>query len=235
VTNESSPIGFEPAGSKPKLLIVDAPQYIVVEGAIGVGKTSLTRKLADTLGYEMVLERPNENPFLERFYRAPKHNALPTQLYFIFQRIKQLQELKQDDMFSRGRVADFLLEKDYLFAQVTLDDDEFRLYQQVYSNLKIDVPTPDLVIYLQASPDVLMSRVRKRGVKYEADIHPDYLRKLSDAYTAYFHRYVESPLLIINASEMNFVEREEHYQALVEQIATTRSGRHFFNPLVEAL
>ena len=107
--------------------------------------------------------------------------------------------------------------------------------KQVYSNLKIDVPTPDLVIYLQASPDVLMSRVRKRGVKYEADIHPDYLRKLSDAYTAYFHRYVESPLLIVNASEMNFVEREEHYLALVEQIAITRSGRHFFNPLVEAL
>ena len=213
----------------------DVPQYISVEGAIGVGKTSLTRRLADTFGYEMVLEQPEENPFLERFYKSPKHYALPTQLYFIFQRIKQLETLKQEDLFSQGRVADYLLEKDYLFAQITLDDDEFRLYQQVYGNLLIDVPKPDLVIYLQTTPDVLAARIRKRGNRYESDIHADYLKKLSDAYTTYFHRYADSPLLIVNASEMNFIEREEHYLALVEQIQSARSGRHYFNPLLEAL
>ena len=211
------------------------PSYIVVEGPIGVGKTSLARRLGDTFGSDLVLENPENNPFLERFYRSPKHFALPTQLYFLFQRIRQLQELMQDDLFSTGRVADFLLEKDILFAQVTLDDDEYRLYQQVYNNLSIDVPQPDLVIYLQAPIDVLMGRVRRRGIRYEADIHPEYLQRLSDAYTAYFHRYSVSPLLIVNAAEMNFVEKEEHYHALVDHISTIGSGKHFFNPLVEAL
>ena len=209
--------------------------YIVVEGPIGVGKTSLARRLGDTFGSDLVLENPDNNPFLERFYRSPKHYALPTQLYFLFQRIRQLQELMQDDLFSTGRVSDFLLEKDILFAQVTLDDDEYRLYQQVYNNLSIDVPQPDLVIYLQAPVDVLMGRVRQRGIRYEADIHPEYLQRIADAYTAYFHRYSVAPLLIVNAAEMNFIEKEEHYEALVEHISTVGSGKHFFNPLVEAL
>jgi deoxyguanosine kinase len=211
------------------------PKYIVVEGPIGVGKTSLARRLGDTFGSDLVLENPDNNPFLERFYRSPKHYALPTQLYFLFQRIRQLQDLMQDDLFSTGRVSDFLLEKDVLFAQVTLDDDEYRLYQQVYNNLSIDVPQPDLVIYLQAPVDVLMGRVRRRGVRYEADIHPEYLQRLADAYTTYFHRYSVTPLLIVNAAEMNFVEKEEHYRALVEHISTIGNGKHFFNPLVEAL
>ena len=209
--------------------------YIVVEGPIGVGKTSLARRLGDTFGSDLVLENPDNNPFLERFYRFPKHYALPTQLYFLFQRIRQLQELMQDDLFSTGRVSDFLLEKDILFAQVTLDDDEYRLYQQVYNNLSIDVPQPDLVIYLQAPVDVLMGRVRQRRIRYEADIHPEYLQRIADAYTAYFHRYSVAPLLIVNAAEMNFIEKEEHYEALVEHISTVGSGKHFFNPLVEAL
>lgn len=207
----------------------------MVEGPIGVGKSSLAKRLSETFGSDLVLEKPADNPFLERFYRSPKRYALPTQLYFLFQRVRQLEDMKQDDMFSPGRVADFMMEKDFLFAQVTLDDDEYRLYQQVYSNLTIDAPQPDLVIYLQAPVEVLQSRINRRGIDYENDMSNDYLHRLSDAYTAYFHRYNQSSLLIVNASEMNFVENEAHYQALVEHIQAISGGKHFFNPLVEAL
>lgn len=210
-------------------------KYIVVEGPIGVGKSSLARRLAETFGSDLALEKPADNPFLERFYRSPKRYALPTQLYFLFQRVRQLENMKQDDMFSPGRVADFMMEKDFLFAQVTLDDDEYRLYQQIYSNLTIDAPQPELVIYLQAPVEVLQSRINRRGINYENDMSTDYLHRLSDAYTAYFHRYNQSSLLIVNASEMNFVQNEAHYQALVQHIQAISGGKHFFNPLVEAL
>lgn len=207
------------------------PSYIVVEGPIGVGKTSLARRLAEAFGSELVLEHPEENPFLDRFYSARRRYALPTQLFFLFQRSRQLQALKQRDMFAPSRVADFLLQKDALFARVNLEDDEFRLYRQVYDQLAPDMPVPDLVIYLQAPVEVLRERIARRGVEYEKSIEPEYLQQLVDAYTNYFHRYTETPLLIINAAEINFVEVEGDLNTLVDRIRATRSGRHYFNPL----
>lgn len=207
------------------------PGYIVVEGPIGVGKTSLAIRLAESLNAESVLEQASENPFLERFYRSRAQYALPTQLFFLFQRVRQLQDLKQSDLFSRLRIGDFMLDKDALFAQLTLDDDEFRLYQQVYSQFSLDVPQPDLVVYLQAPVDVLMERVRRRGVEYERFLDGGYLQNLVDAYTAFFHRYSDSPLLIINAARINIVDKDEDYQMLLDHIRTVKSGRHYFNPL----
>jgi len=211
------------------------PKYIVVEGPIGVGKSSLSKKLSTTFGSSLMLEKPAENPFLERFYKSPRQYALPTQLFFLFQRVRQLSEIKQEDIFNPGRVADFMIEKDPLFAQVTLDDDEFRLYQQVYQNLMIDSPTPDLVIYLQAPVEVLQERINKRRIKYEISMDMNYLKRLSDAYMTYFHRYNKSALLIVNAADINPVDNESHYQALVQHIAQIDAGKHYFNPLVEAL
>jgi len=209
----------------------DIPGYIAVEGPIGVGKTSLARRLADALNCELILEQPDENPFLERFYRSRKHYALPTQLFFLFQRLRQLQGINQGDMFSPTRVADFLLEKDPLFARVTLDDDELRLYQQVYNQMSPNSVVPDLVIYLQAPVDVLLERVRRRGVEHERLIEPEYLQQLVEAYTGFFYKYNSAPLLIINAAEINFVDREQDFLILLEHIRTIRSGRHYFNPL----
>jgi deoxyadenosine/deoxycytidine kinase len=208
------------------------PNYVVVEGPIGVGKTSLARRLADAFGYELTLERPEENPFLERFYQSRKQYALPTQLFFLFQRARQLEQLKQGDMFRPGRVTDFMLEKDSLFARMILDDDELRLYEQVHNQLTLDLLVPDLVIYLQAPVDVLMERIRKRGTSYEQMLDRQYLQKLTEAYTLFFHHYTASPLLIINAAEINFVDKQEDFMTLLDHIRGIRSGRHFFNPLV---
>lgn len=210
-------------------------RYIAIEGPIGVGKSSLARKLANSFHSDVLLERPADNPFLERFYSAPKLHALPTQLFFLFQRVKQLQATQQGDLFSGGLVADFMLEKDQLFAQVTLDDEEYRLYQQVYANLNVEIPKPDLVIYLQAPVHTLQERIMHRGINYEIDIKSRYLQKLSDAYIAYFHRYDQSPLLIVNATDMNFVDEPSHFEALVERIRQIDSGKNYFNPLLESL
>jgi deoxyadenosine/deoxycytidine kinase len=211
-----------------------APGYVVVEGPVGIGKTSLARRLAKAFKCQLILEQPEENPFLERFYHSRKQYALPTQLYFLFQRTRQLRELKQSDMFSPVRVADFMLEKDAIFAKVTLDDDEHRLYQQVYSQLSPEVPIPDLVIYLQAPVEVLMERIRRRDVDYEHGIERDYLQQIVDSYTAFFYKYEMAPLLIVNAAEINFVDNDRDFQTLLQHVKKTRSGRHFFNPLATA-
>ena len=207
------------------------PRFVAVEGNIGVGKTTLATRLASTFGYETLLEAAEENPFLERFYLDRRRNALPTQLYFLFQRSKQFQELRQGDMFSPLRVADFLINKDPLFARVTLDDDEFQLYKKVYDQLIIDAPKPDLVVYLQAPVDVLMKRIRQRGIAAEQRIDVDYLRELNEAYTQLFHYYSDTPLLIVNATEIDLANNPAHYRQLVEYMLTIRNGRHYYNPM----
>jgi deoxyadenosine/deoxycytidine kinase len=211
------------------------PGFIVVEGPIGVGKTSLARRLAETFGCELLLEGAADNPFLERFYRSPQAVAFQTQLFFLLQRAQQMQELRQTDMFEPVRVADFLMEKDRLFAKLTLDSEEFELYEQVYSHLTIDVPRPDLVIYLQAPVDVLVKRIARRGISYERGMGPAYLNSLCDAYTRFFHYYDKSPLLIVNAADINLVDSESDYAALLERMAQARSGRHYFNPMPDRL
>lgn len=208
----------------------DIPRHIVIEGPIGVGKTSLARRLAEDYEGELLLEGAEENPFLERFYKNPRHAALPTQLFFLFQRAQQMQALRQNDLFAPVRVADFLLEKDRLFAQLNLDDDELRLYEQVYASLTLDAPSPDLVIYLQAPVEVLLDRVQKRGRAFERFIESNYLQRLVEAYTRFFHYYSDSPLLIVNAAEIDLVNNTGDYQRLVERLGQVRSGRHYFNP-----
>jgi len=210
---------------------VKLPRYITVEGCIGVGKTTLARNIAQLFNYDMLLEQPEENPFLERFYRDPKSTALPTQLFFLFQRANQLQSLRQDDIFEPVRVADFLIEKDQLFARVTLDDDELNIYRQVYDKLVINAPRPELVIYLQAPLDVLLERIRQRGISAEQHISADYLKALNDAYTEFFHFYDGAPLLIVNAKDLNLAKNRDHFKQLVEYILTIKSGRHYYNPV----
>lgn len=211
------------------------PGYIVVEGPIGVGKTSLARRLSASFGSELLLEGAAENPFLERFYRNPREGALSTQLFFLLQRARQLQELRQADMFRPVRIADFLIEKDQLFARLTLDEQEYRLYEQVYEHLTLDAPQPDLVIYLQAPVDVLLQRIAKRGIRHEQHIDAAYLERLSQAYARFFHDYDAAPLLIVNAAHIDLVSGDADYQALLEQIERTRTGRHYFNPLPVSL
>ncbi len=207
------------------------PDFIVIEGPIGVGKTSLARVLAATYGSELVLEGADENPFLERFYRSPRTAALPTQLFFLFQRVEQLARLRQGDMFQPVRVADFLLEKDRLFAELTLDADELALYEQTFGHLAPVSPRPDLVVYLQAPVDVLLERIRQRGRASETTIDRDYLQRVVDAYARFFHFYDRSPLLIVNAAEFDPVGREEDLAGLIDRIEAIEHGRHYFNPL----
>lgn len=207
-----------------------APHYIVVEGPIGVGKTSLARRLAESFGSDLLLEGADHNPFLERFYQNPAQAALPTQLYFLIERVRQVEKLRQRDMFSSVWVADFLLEKDRLFAELTLNEDELRLYEEVYARMAVDGPVPDLVIYLQAPVEVLLRRIAKRGIPHEQLMESAYLQRLVDAYTRFFYHYDAAPLLIVNASEFDPVNNEQDYNLLLEQVRTIRSGRHFFNP-----
>lgn len=208
----------------------DIPAYIAVEGPIGVGKTTLTKYLAETFNYQTLLERAEENPFLERFYAKERNSALPTQLFFLFQRVQQINDMRQTDMFEQVRVADFLIEKDQLFAQVTLGSDELRLYQQVYDQMTIDAPVPDLVVYLQAPAAILLERIEKRGIGAERNINADYLNQLNNAYTEFFHYYDKSPLLIVNAEEIDWVNNPNDYQNLVDYMLNVKRGRHYYNP-----
>lgn len=204
-------------------------RYIVVEGPIGCGKTSLARLLASRFNAELVLENSDANPFLPDFYRDMRRHALATQIFFLFQRINQLAALRQPELFGTRTVADFMLAKDPLFAQLTLDDNEYRLYTQLYNHLKPQAPTPDLVIYLQAPVDSLISRLHRRGNAMEKHISEEYLVRLSESYTRFFYNYRDSPLLIINSERLNFVEEPEHLDLLLARINGIKGGREFFN------
>jgi deoxyadenosine/deoxycytidine kinase len=216
--------------------VSDSPhRFIVIEGPIGVGKTSLARRLAKSLSGQLVLEQADQNPFLERFYRNPRAAAFQTQLFFLFQRARQLEDVRQADLFGAVRIADYLLEKDRLFAQVTLDEAEYALYERVYERVVVDAPRPDLVVYLQAPVDVLVDRIGKRGIRYEQYIERGYLDKLSQAYARFFHAYDASPLLIVNAAAIDPVNNDGDYQLLYNEIVKARRGRHFFNPAGRSL
>ncbi len=206
------------------------PAFIAVEGPIGVGKTTLAKKLAASFNYQTLLEDAEDNPFLEKFYRNRKQAALATQLFFLFQRAQKIQDMRQADIFEPVRVADFLVEKDPLFARLNLDPDEYQLYEKVYRQLTIDAPAPDLVIYLQASTDVLLSRIDQRGIPSEQSIERDYLERLNEVYSEFFLYYDGAPLLIVNASEIDLANSEADYRHLVDYMLDIRSGRHYFNP-----
>ena len=213
----------------------DSSRYIVIEGPIGVGKTSLARKLADSLSADLLLEEVYENPFLERFYRDGQSASLPAQMFFLFARARQIEDLRQADMFASVRVSDYLFSKDQLFAELNLSPDELNLYNQVTSSLNVEAPVPDLVIYLQSSVDALLERIARRGILFERAIDRRYLERVTDAYARFFHAYNEGPLLIVNASQIDPINNEADYAQLFQQIERTTGGRHFFNPVAAAL
>jgi deoxyguanosine kinase len=215
---------------KPAIKEVPLPKYIAIEGPIGVGKTTLANKIATTFNYDAFLEQPAENPFLKNFYRNPSQSALATQLFFLFQRMQQIQDLKQRSLFETVRVADFLIEKDRLFAEVTLSNEEMDLYDKVYDHITLDAPTPDLVIYLQAPIDVLKDRITKRGNINEQYLTLEYLEKLNDAYSRFFLDYNDAPLLIINAADINLESNESDYESLITTIMSNPKGKNFINP-----
>lgn len=209
-------------------------RYIAIEGPIGVGKTSFARRLAEALDGELLLEEPETNPFLERFYRDPRGAALPTQLFFLFQRIQQVEQLRQSDIFAETRISDFLMDKDRLFAEITLDRAELGLYDKVAGSLTFEPRPPDLVVYLQAPVDTLLFRIARRGIDYEQRIGRRYLERLTEAYARFFHEYDTAPLLIVNAAVIDPVHNDAHFGMLLAEIGRIRSGRHFFNPVASA-
>lgn len=213
----------------------NSTRYIAIEGPIGVGKTALAKRLADSLAADLVLEEIDENPFLERFYRDGRSAALPAQMFFLFARARQIENLRQSDLFSSVRISDYLFSRDRMFAELNLDPEELKLYEQIVDNLAIDPPVPDLVIYLQASVDSLMQRLARRNSNYDRFVDRPYLEKLTDAYARFFHAYDEGPLLIVNASAIDPVNNDADYDQLFRQIERTTGGRHFFNPAAAAL
>lgn len=206
------------------------PRYIAIEGPMGVGKTTLAQRLAESLRYPTVLGPSTDNPFLDRFYQEGISQALPTQLFFLLHRARQVSQLPKDDFLGPTLVADFLIEKDRLFAQLTLDTAELSLYDQIHKSLKINPPAPDLVLYLQAPVEVLRQRIQHRGIDFEQNMGSDYLTALADAYTDFFHYYSDAPVLIVNAAEIDFANNDDHYELLVDQILKMDGTRQFFNP-----
>ena len=209
---------------------IPLPKYIAIEGPIGVGKTTLANKIAETFNYDAFLEQPAENPFLKNFYKNPSQSALATQLFFLFQRMQQIEDLKQRSLFENVRVADFLIEKDRLFAEVTLSNEEMVLYEKVYEHITLDAPTPDLVIYLQAPIEILKARIVKRGNINEQYLTLDYLEKLNDAYSRFFLDYKSAPLLIVNAADINLEKNEHDYETLITTIMSNPKGMNYINP-----
>lgn len=210
-------------------MAADKYRFIVVEGPIGVGKTTLAKLFSAHFQSRLLFEDAAANPFLAKFYHDPERHALPTQLFFLFQRAEQMRELVQSDLFHQATVTDFLLDKDPLFARLNLSDDEFKLYREIYSHLQPQTPKPDLVIYLQASVETLMERIVQRRIGYEQTITQNYLTQLTESYSQYFHHYEASPLLIVNSENFNFAGPSNDFQLLLEKIADMRGGREFFN------
>ena len=210
--------------------LLESARHIVVEGPIGVGKTSLARRLGEHLDAELILEQPETNPFLSRFYQNKERYALQTQLFFLFHRLDQLRDLAQPELFPRTVVSDYLLEKDPLFAALTLNDDEYKLYRQIYDRISVPASVaPDLVIYLQAKPETLVSRVRKRGVEMERKISDDYLIILGESYTRFFHTYTAAPVMVVNSENLNFADNADDFHLLVQRIESMRGPREYFN------
>ncbi|BEV07223.1 deoxynucleoside kinase [Methylophilus sp. DW102] len=204
--------------------------YVVIEGPIGSGKTTLARMLADKFSVELLSEKAEANPFLTRFYQDAQRYALPTQLFFLFQRSRQIEDMAQRDMFGQPTVSDFFLEKDPLFARLNLDDEEYSLYHQIYQHLQLKAPKPDLVVYLQTPVDALMDRIEERNISYEQDMPREYIARLAEAYSEFFHAYDASPLLIVNNEKLNIIKDPEAFDLLIERISQIKSSREYFNP-----
>lgn len=215
---------------KQRLQSSKLPGYIAIEGPIGIGKTTLSRRLAETFGYQTLLEPVADNPFLRDFYQHRGRNALATQLYFLLSRARQVSDIRQQDLIGTQLISDFLLDKDDLFARMNLSAQEYGLYQQIHASLDLAAPQPDLVVYLQAPAPKLLERVRTRGIDFEQHIDAGYLETLIDAYTEFFHFYDAAPLLIVNASEMDLSHNPAHFEALVERMLAMDSAREYFNP-----
>jgi len=210
------------------MLLPEKHRYVVVEGPIGAGKTSLAHRLAQHGGAAMLLEKPEENPFLARFYQDPARHALATQLFFLFQRGNEVRDLAQMDMFSTSTVADYLFDKDPLFARLNLSDAEFALYQQIFRTLQLEAPAPDLVIYLQAAPQTLAERVRRRAKPYERAISDEYLLRVAQGYSDFFYHYDAAPVLMVNTERLNF-DDDGDFALLLQRIAEMRGPREFFS------
>jgi deoxyadenosine/deoxycytidine kinase len=204
--------------------------YVVIEGPIGSGKTTLARMLADKFSVELLSEKAESNPFLTRFYQDAQRYALPTQLFFLFQRSRQIEDMAQRDMFGQPTISDFFLEKDPLFARLNLDDEEYSLYHQIYQHLQLKAPKPDLVVYLQTPVDALVGRIEERNISYEQDMPREYIARLAEAYSEFFHTYDASPLLIVNNEKLNIIKDPEAFDLLIERINQIKSSREYFNP-----